>query len=180
MPATARRSTTSWRRSPWRQWQRFMNLAIRNRPARVQLKKPRYASSTKNKQISLERFRTGSVGQFRNGSGLSIVTSTSSTLPTCGPFACRSDDNTYRPSGKCLPRLDREPVKAVSPEWGRSEAKGLDRVAASRRIGVVMAGANGAVLTHEHEHDRTRAREPRSSVPSRLQGWSIEALDHPN
>ena len=39
-----------------------------------------------------------------------------------------------------IPRLDREPVKAVSPEWGRSEAESLDRVEASRRIGVVMAG----------------------------------------
>jgi hypothetical protein len=39
-----------------------------------------------------------------------------------------------------IPRLDREPVKAVSPEWGRSEAESLDRIEASRRIGVVMAG----------------------------------------
>jgi hypothetical protein len=28
----------------------------------------------------------------------------------------------------------------VSPEWGRSEAESLDRIEASRRIGVVMAG----------------------------------------
>jgi hypothetical protein len=27
-----------------------------------------------------------------------------------------------------FPRLDREPVKAMSPEWGRSEAESLDRV----------------------------------------------------
>lgn len=36
-------------------------------------------------------------------------------------------------------RLDREPVKAESPEWGRSEAESLDGIAASRTIDDVMA-----------------------------------------
>jgi hypothetical protein len=37
-------------------------------------------------------------------------------------------------------RLDREPVKAVSPERGWSEAESLYRIAASRTLAVVMAG----------------------------------------
>ena len=40
-----------------------------------------------------------------------------------------------------VPRLDREPVKAESPERGRSEAESLDGIAASRRIDDVMADA---------------------------------------
>src|SRR5580700_3700767 len=60
-----------------------------------------------------------------------------------------------------LPRLDREPVKAVSPEWGWSEAESLDRVEASRRIAVVMAGAasHGSV------------RSARASLAPRRDAW---------
>jgi hypothetical protein len=57
-----------------------------------------------------------------------------------GSVRCRTS---FMPAGhhvSALSRLDREPVKAVSPAWGRSEAQSLDRVEASRTIRIVMAG----------------------------------------
>src|SRR6266852_696335 len=60
-----------------------------------------------------------------------------------------------------LPRLDREPVKAVSPACGWSEAESLDRVEASRRIAVVMAGVES----------RDSVRSARASSATRRDAW---------
>src|ERR1700674_1723012 len=70
----------------------------------------------------------------------------------------------FMPAGhhvSALRRLDREPVKAVSPEWGWSEAESLDRVEASRRISDVTAGVVS----------RGSVRSARASSATRRDTW---------
>jgi hypothetical protein len=61
-----------------------------------------------------------------------------------------------------LRRLDREPVKVVSPEWGRSEAENLGVLGMSteQRGETCSRSSPLGVLTEETHHQRDKGAEP--------------------